>query len=166
MGFLDLFTPKTETPTVPSVLPDQARSQILSGILPNLLPDNLLLKKGEVCHYADRAIYEKRIVDKRRVRKSTGYSVPGLFSGTRVHFGGSEYENFEDIKYRSIKGILYITSERVVFVGGEDGFDRKVKDLVAVKPYANCIELQFTKGTLRLFVPDGSLPDMVLHMIS
>ena len=48
-----------------SVLPEAARQQILHGQLPTLEPNNLFLKNGETCHYADRAIYEKRTVNKR-----------------------------------------------------------------------------------------------------
>lgn len=165
MGFLDLFNPQPTTPTVPSVLPEAAKQQILRGQLPTLDPNNLFLKNGETCHYADRAIYEKRTVNKKRIRKNTGYSMPGLFKGTRVHVGGGNSEYVDDVKYSMIKGILYITTKRIIFVGGADGFDRKAEDLVAVTPYANCIELQFSKETLKLFVPDGSLPHIVLKLI-
>lgn len=165
MGFLDIFRPQPTTPTVPSILPDAARQQLYCGQLPILQPNNLFLKSGEVCHYADRAIYEKRIVNKKRVRKGTGYSMPGLFKGTRVHMGGGNTVTEDDIRYETIKGILYVTNKRVIFVGGADGFDKKTDDLVAVTPYANCIELQFSKETLKLFVPDGNLPHTVLRLI-
>lgn len=165
MGFFDFLNPQPTTPTVPSVLPDAARQQILRGQLPTLAPNNLFLKNGETCHYVDRAIYEKRTVNKRRIRKNTGYSMPGLFKGTRVHVGGGNSEYVDDVKYTTIKGALYITTKRIIFVGGADGFDRKAEDLVAVTPYANCIELQFSKDTLKLFVPDGNLPHIVLRLI-
>lgn len=165
MGFLDLFNPQPTTPKVPSVLPEAARQQILRGHLPTLVPNNLFLKNGETCHYADRAIYEKRTVSKKRIGKNTSYSVPGLFKGTRVHIGGGNAEYVDDVKYSTIKGVLYITSKRIIFVGGADGFDRKTEDLVAVTPYANCIEFQFSKETLKLFVPDGNLPHIVLRLI-
>lgn len=165
MGFLDLFNSQAAIPTIPSVLPDAAKQQILRGQLPTLMPNNLFLKSGETCHYADRAIYEKRTVNKKRIRKNTGYSMPGLFKGTRVHIGGGNSEYVDDVKYSTIKGILYITTKRIIFVGGADGFDRKTEDLVAVTPYANCIEFQFSKETLKLFVPDGNLPHIVLRLI-
>ncbi len=142
-----------------------ARQQILHGQLPTLQLNNLFLKSGEICHYADRAIYEKRTVSKRRVRKNRGYSAPGLFKGTRVHFGGGESEYVEDEKFSTIKGVLYITNRRIIFVADHDGFDRKIDDLIAVTPYANCIELQFSSETLKLFVPDGNLPRIVLRLI-
>lgn len=165
MGFLDLFNPQQTTPTVPSVLPEVAKQQILRGKLPTLEPNNLFLKNGEICHYADRAIYEKRTVSKKRIRKNTGYSMPGLFKGTRVHVSGGNLEYVDDVKYSNIKGVLYITTKRIIFVGGSDGFDRKIESLVAITPYANCIEFQFSKETLKLFVPDGNLPHIVLRLI-
>lgn len=165
MGFLDIFKPQPTTPTVPSVLPDAAKQQILCGQLPVLAPNNLFLKNGETCHYADRAIYEKRTVNKKRIRKNTGYSMPGLFKGTRVHMSGGNSEYVNNVTYSTIKGFLYITTKRIIFVAGSDGFDRKTEDLVAVTPYANCIELQFSKETLKLFVPNGNLPHIVLKLI-
>lgn len=165
MGFFDFLNTQPTMPTIPSILPDAARQQILRGQLPTLAPNNLFLKNGETCHYADRAIYEKRTVRKKRIRKNTGYSMPGLFKGTRVHVGGGNSEYVEDVKYSTIKGVLYITTKRIIFVGGADGFDRKTADLVAVTPYANCIEFQFSKETLKLFVPDGNLPHIVLRLM-
>lgn len=165
MGFLDLFNPQSATPAVPSILPEAARQQLLRGQLPALDPNSLFLKNGESCHYADRAIYEKRTVSKKRIRKNASYSMPGLFRGTRVHFGGGNSEYADDVKYETIKGILYITTKRIIFVGSADGFERRIEDLVAATPYANCIEFQFDKETLKLFVPDGNLPHIVLRLM-
>lgn len=165
MGFLDLFHTQPVAPTVPSVLPAEAKQQILRGKLPTLQPNSLFLKNGEICHYVDRAIYEKRTVSKKRINKTSSYSMPGLFKGTRVHIGGGKSEYVDNVKYSAIKGILYITTKRIIFVGGTDGFDRKVENLVAVTPYANCMEFQFSKETLKLFVPDGNLLYTVLRLI-
>ena len=165
MGLREFFSPQPVVPTVPSVLPEAARQQILRSQLPKLEPYNLFLKSGETCHYADRAIYEKRTVNKKRIYKNTGYSVPGLFKGTRVHVGGGNSEYIDDVKYSSIKGVLYITTKRIIFVGGTDGFDRKIEDIVVATPYANCIEFRFSKETLKLFVPDGNLPYIVLRLL-
>lgn len=163
MGFLDLFNFQPTTPTVPSVLPEAARQQILRGHLPTLEPSNLFLKQGEICHYVDRAIYEKRTVNKKRIRKNAGYSMPGLFKGTRVYIGRDNSEYVDNVKYSTIKGILYITTKRIIFVGGADGFERNIENLIAVTPYINCIELQFNKETFKLFIPDGNLLHSVLR---
>ena len=77
MGFLDLFNPQPKTPIVTTILPDIAKQEILRGRLPILKTNKIFLKNGEVCHYKDKAIYEKKTVRKRYVRRNTGYSVPG-----------------------------------------------------------------------------------------
>ena len=165
MGFLDLFNPQPTTPTVPSILTDSAKRQIISGQLPILKPNNIFLKSGEICHYVDRAIFEKKTVRKKSIRKNRGYSVPGLFKGTRVHVGGGETTSVDDVSYETIKGILCVTNKRVLFVSSQEGFDKKVSDLIAVTPYANCIELQFSKDIYKVFVPDGSIVFQVLKLI-
>lgn len=88
MGLLDLFKPQSKTPMVQSILPDAAVQEILRGRLPILNTNKIFLKSGEVCHYIDKAIYEKKTVRKRYVRRNSGYSAPGLFKGTRVNYGG------------------------------------------------------------------------------
>ena len=88
MGFLDLFTPQPTTPVVSSILPDAAKQEIIRGRLPILNTDKVFVKPGEHCHYIEKAIYEKRTVSKRYVRRNTGYSVPGVFKGSRIRIGG------------------------------------------------------------------------------
>ena len=166
VGIFDFLNPRSSsTPAVPSVLPDVAKQKIMCGQLPVLQPNNLLLKNGEICHYADRAIYEKRIVNQKRIRKNMGYSMPGLFKGTRVHMNGGNSKCVDDVAYSMIKGFLYITTARIIFVADSEGFNRKIEDLVAVTPYANCVEFQFNNETFKLFVPNGNFPHTVLKLI-
>lgn len=72
MGLLDLFKPQSKTPMVQSILPDAAVQEILRGRLPILNTNKIFLKSGEVCHYIDKAIYEKKTVRKRYVRRNSG----------------------------------------------------------------------------------------------
>lgn len=165
MGFLDLFNPQPKTPIVTTILPDIAKQEILRGRLPILKTNKIFLKNGEVCHYIDKAIYEKKTVRKRYVRRNTGYSVPGLFKGTRINPGGGKTDVVDNVQYETIRGILYITNRRIIFVGDQSGFDKKVDDLIALTPYANCVELQFGKDNYKIFVPDGNVTHAVLQQI-
>lgn len=164
MGFLDLFR-QPQTPIVQSILPDVAKQEILRGRLPILNTNKIFLKNGEQCHYIDKAIYEKKTVRKRYVRRNTGYSVPGLFKGTRINMGGGKTDVVDNVQYDTFRGILYLTNKRIIFVGDANGFDKKIDDLIAVTPYSNCIEMQFPKETLKLFVPDGNITHMALQII-
>lgn len=60
MGILDFFQPKRIAPVITSILPDVAKQEIMNGRLPILKTDNIFLKSGEVCHFIDKAIYEKK----------------------------------------------------------------------------------------------------------
>lgn len=114
MGFLDVFR-QPSTPQIQTALPEMVIQEYKKGNLPVLNASKIFLKKGEVCHYFDKAIYEKKIVKKRTVRRNNGYSMPGLFKGTRVHMGGGTSDTVENVSYDSIKGILYITNKRIIF---------------------------------------------------
>ena len=165
MGLLDLFKPQQSAPTIISILPDAAKREIMKGRLPILNTSRIFLKSGERCHYIDKAIYEKKTTKKRYIRKNAGYSVPGLFKGTRINMGGGQTVALDNVQYETYRGILYITNKRIIFVGEANGFDEKIDGLVALTPYTNCVELQFSKNHYKLFVPDGNITHAVLQQI-
>ncbi len=165
MGLFDLFNPQPKTPMVQSILPDAAVQEIMRGRLPILNTNKIFLKSGETCHYIDKAIYEKKTVRKRYVRRSSGYSVPGLFKGTRVNFGGGTTDQLDNVTYQALRGILYITNRRIIFQGEQEGVDVKVDDLVAITPYSNCVELQTSKMHYKIFVPNGNVTQAVLQLV-
>jgi len=162
MGFLDLFWQK---PTIISIMPDVAKQEIMCSRLPILNTNKIFLKPGEQCHFIDKAIYEKQTIRKRYVRRNAGYSMPGLFKGTRINMGGGKTDVVDTVTYDTYRGILYITNRRIIFVGEQGGFDKKIDDLIAISPYSNCIELQFSKETCKLFVPEGGVVDAVFQLV-
>ena len=164
MGFLDIFKPKA--PMVQSILPQVAVDEILHGRLPILNTDKIFLKGGERCHYIDKAIYEKRSVQKRYVRRNHGTSYPGIFfKNVRHHYGGGTTDVVDNVQYSTYRGILYITNRRIIFVGEQGGFDKKLDELIAITPYSNCVELQTSKETYKIFVPNGTVVHAVLQRV-
>ena len=164
MGLLDIFR-QQKIPLITTILPDVAKQEILNGRLPILLTDKIFLKQNEVCHYIDKAIYEKKTVKKRYIRRNNGYRMPGLFKGTNINIGNGYTDVDEDIQYDNFKGIIYLTNMRIIFVCSQMGFEKEIKDLVAATPYSNCIELQFKKETYKIFIPDGIVINKALHLI-
>lgn len=81
MGLLDLFRPQPKTPAEQSILPAAAVQVIRRGRLPILNTNRIFLKSGEACHYISKAVYEKKTVRKRYVRRNTGDSAPRLRAG-------------------------------------------------------------------------------------
>ncbi len=164
MRLFDLFKKET-TPNIQSILPDAAKQEILKGRLPILNTNKIFLKNGEYCHYIEKAIYEKKVVKKCYRRRSGGYSMPGLFKGTRMHLGGGNIDVLDNIHYEHIKGILYITKRRLIFVCEAEGFDKPLDSLIAITPYSNCIELQFSQGNYKIFVPNGNVINAVFQQV-
>lgn len=165
MGLFDLFKPQPSAPTVTGILPDAAKQEIIHGRLPILKTDTIFLTAGEECHYIDKAVYEEKVVQKRYVRHNKSYSIPGFFKGTRVSLGNGQTDVVDNVQYEQNRGVLYITNKRIVFVGESKGFDRKIGDLTAVTPYANCVEIQIDSEVYRVFVPDGNVCNMALHLV-
>ena len=167
MGLLDwLFKqPQPQIPTVPSILPDIAKNEIKQGRLPHINVDVLFVKRGEICHYADRAIL---IVDKKKKVVHSinhGFSTPGLFKGNRHHWGGGISTVDEQKEIEHYKGMLYVTNKRIIFSSKDIGFDKQYRYLSSVKPYSNAIELQYGSTIYSIFVPDGSIVYTVIQML-
>ena len=99
------------TPKVQSILPQIAVNEIICGRLPILNTDRIFMKGNEKCHYIDKAIYEKKIIRKRYVRRSSGYNFPTFFK-IRYNRGSSQADVEDNVEYLKFKGILYITSKR------------------------------------------------------
>lgn len=161
MGFLDAFFGNNVTPTVSSILPDAAKQEILAGRLPRLNTDNLFLKKGEYCCYIDKALLLEEKTRKRY--KSHSVSMPGLFKGNRHSFGSAKPQEYTEILQH--KAILYITNQRIILQCKDHGFDKPYKNLSAVNPYSNGIELQYGSKTYSLIVPDGVIPYEAIKII-
>ncbi|MDD4492969.1 MAG: hypothetical protein PHV32_01240 [Eubacteriales bacterium] len=168
MGFFSrLFSQPNppELPKVNTILPDAATKEIKSGRLPQLKTDTIFTQNGELIHYIDKAILLKDKTKKHYKGKRMGYSMPGLFKGDRINFGGGTAEPVEEIVTEQFKGILYITNRRVIFVNKDNGFDKPYKNLSAVTPYTNGIELQYGSTTYSLLVPDGDIPNLVIKLV-
>ena len=164
MGFLDIFKPKA--PMVQSIVPQVAVDEILHGRMPILNTDKVFLKAGEHCHYIDKAIYEKRTVQKRYVSRKHGTSYPGIFfRDIRHHYGKGYTDVTDNVQYETYRGILYITNRRIIFQGEQGGFEIQLDDLSAITPYGNCVELQCKKENYKVFVPDGGVTHQVLQLV-
>ena len=163
MGFIDSFIgyekPSTDTPTVSSILPDEAKNEIINGRLPHLITDKIFLKKGEVCHYIDKSILMKPVT--KRALNTTGFGITifglQIRKGFVIPIEGQEHER--------IRGIIYVTNRRTIFKATSNGFDKAHSALTSVTPYANAIEMQYGGTHYCLIVPNGSIANEVYSII-
>lgn len=161
MGLLGALFGGNKIPPVTTILPDAARQEILAGRLPRLNTDTVFLKRGEYCCYIDKAIL---LIDKtKKVYRHVGNSSPGLFKNDRVNIGVGDSKEYTETQ--QFKAILYITNHRIILNCKDHGFDKSYRQLSAVKPFTNGIELQYGDKTYTLVVPDGNIPYQVIKLI-
>ena len=167
MGLLDwlLGQPQKQIPTVESILPLSVINEIRQGRLVHINTDKLFMKRGEICHYADKAILLVEKKEKSYNTKTYGGSVPGLLKGNRMYHSFSETKPNEYIVTEHYSGILYITNKRIVFTSKGFPFDKQYRYLSSVKPYLNAIELQYGSTIYSLVVPDGNIAYAVIKML-
>jgi hypothetical protein len=161
MGFFGNKQPATPT-AVSSILPDVAKNEIIGGRLPQLNTDRIFLKKGELCHYIDKAIL---LVPKtRRSYHGTriGIPIPGL-RGVRLSHG---VMNPQEHQYHEhINGILYITNQRTVFEAKSNGFSKPHTSIVSIMPYADAVDMQYGTKHFCFMVPNGTIIEMVHNIL-
>ena len=167
MGFLDLFNSQEQStlPTVTTILPPQAVAEIQQGRLPQLNTNTIFLKKGELCHYIDKAILIKEKVVKSFVRKGGSYSMPGLFKGTNIKINRGRMDPDEKIITEQFRGILYVTNKRIIFQANQNGFEKAHTSLTSILPYSNAVDLQYGSTNHSLLVPNGNLVLEVMDLL-
>lgn len=161
MGFLsNLFS--HSWPKVPTIMPPGAVQDILSGKLPSISTSRIILRKGEQCCYIDKAILLETKEEKMYVRSGT--SMPGIFKGTRYNWGTSRPRTYE--KTVQHQAILYVTTQRIILQCKGHGFDKSIRDISAIEPYSNAFEFQFGGKTYTILIPDGTVLDSVIKLVS
>lgn len=156
---------KQSDENIPAIMPAGAIDQIRRGILPSMNTNQLMLTSGEVCHFSERAI---RVTEKKSKHYEGGSNGVSIRIAKGVTYRTGRYKGIpvEDISYVKIKGLLYITNKRIVFVSDGQAFEKKFKSLTACVPYSNAIKLQFGNTNITLMVPDGNAANMVISMIN
>ena len=167
MGFFsDLFAGNNadNDDHIPAIMPAGAIDQINRGILPTMKTDNIILSKGEECHFAERAILVKEKVSKRYEGRSNGVSIR-LSKHVTYRTGQNKGKPVEEITQEKTKGLVYVTNKRIIFMADKNAFDKKYSSLTGCAPFSNAIKLQFGTKTFTLMVPDGGAISSVITMI-
>ncbi len=147
-------------PQLNTILPQTVVQTIEAGKLPNLISDKLVLRKGELCHFVDvgAAVTERKHYQSRR----RGSSVR-IAKGWVLHNGSST--SVPVVTREITRGYLYITNQRIVFVAHKHGFEKRLKQLTAITPYDNGLELQFGDKIYVVALPNGTWAKQVLDQL-
>lgn len=165
MGFFsDLFGISQASDNIPAIMPGGAINQINRGILPIINTDKILMTKGEKCHFAERSILITEKVSKHYEGRSNGYSVK-LTKHVTYRTGKNKGVPVKNVTQIKTKGLIYVTSKRIIFVADKNAFDKKCSSLTACVPYSNAVKLQFETKTFTLMVPNGGAINDVVNMV-
>lgn len=146
-------------------LSDEQLLQIVSGGLPDLIETEAILKPGEQPAYSAAAtllITKKRAVGRMGGGAGVSFRVA---KGVSFHTGGGESRTvFGDITDR-YPGRLLITSQRIIFLQNQKGFDQNIDKLTSLAPYKDGVGIQFGSTTYTLATPEPQYPVQVIQTI-
>lgn len=148
-------------PTLQSVLPTNAISQIYAGQLPKIITNKIILKGGEQCRYVEMGA----IVTKRKYFCRWNSGTSNCFRKDSGSYHATFGESVPQYDTEFTKGFLYFTDQRVLFVANKNGFERKLSQISAVTAYTDAIALQFGSKTYSIMLPDGNIARMALNLL-
>lgn len=158
-------SPRQKEIPIPSIMPPAAIKCINKGQLPRINTETVFLSPGEHVHFVERSILimEKNVTT-GYAGGSHGFSFR-IYKGLRYRIGGYRgtpiKENIRDLT----RGILYLTSNRIIFVAEKNGFDKRITLITAILPYSNGIVLQMGNKNYKLMLPDGCLAFSAIKML-
>lgn len=108
-----------------------------------VVPSNVMLSSGEVCHYCGAATFVKtKNVVVGYSGGSRGTSIR-IAKGMSVRLGAHKAAPIRGDVQERTQGVISITNKRVIFSANKGAFDKKISTLSAVTPYQNGIAFQF-----------------------
>lgn len=152
---------KLRKPKLKTIMPYSVTSDINNGSLPVVNWQQVILSDKEACHYVENAIYEKAITRTRNTRITNGNSCYGK-DGKRYYSSYSSYRPYSTTEYKSYKGMLCITTKKVVFTSNYTSFSIPITSIYSFSPYKNAIIFHCNKGIYKVFVPNGIVVSRLL----
>lgn len=145
---------------------DISHGVIQDGInktLPNVKGNNIVLKRGEICHYCGKVeVTKTKNVVVGSVRNSYGMSSKISKSGY-ARFGQSQNQVVRADMVENTKGILCVTSERIILTSQKYGFDKHLSKLTGITPNCDGITIQFDDKIYNLLT---RYPTLISEIIS
>ena len=145
---------------------DISRGVIQDGVnktLPNVKGNNIVLKKGEICHYCGKVeVTKTKNVVVGSVRNSYGMSSKISKSGY-ARFGQSQNQVVRADTVENTPAMFYVTSDRLILVSTKYGFDKHLSKLTGLTPHRDGITIQFDDKIYNLLT---KYPVLISEIIS
>lgn len=133
---LSLGIPDSDiAPTARNLVRLQILSDVAEGRLQGISVPGIVLKRGEEAYWSEWAeLLEERVVDRRYVGGSSGFSVR-IVKGVTYRFGGTRGRVITERGVVPVsRGRLVVTSQRLSFLGDRKSFNVPFQRLLAVEP--------------------------------
>ena len=130
------------------------------------LPQHVLLRRGERCHYQGKATL--LVIKHEVVGHRTSYSGSSveILDGFSLDSGSGYSQAVRGLVPYTYPGLLTITSQRVIMTG-ESSFEHSVSSLTSMQFLENYdgLELQFGGTTCKLLLDDPFIVDRILNLV-
>lgn len=153
-----------DVPRLQSLVPQRISNEIMTGQLPKFNPSTIMLGKNETCHFMDKAALAVKQKERSYATHRSGNSFRVSKNWT-MHSSNGRATPIEQEWFEFKEGVVFVTNQRIIFVAPEHGFEKKIKNLTSVIPYADAVALQFGSQTINLMMPQSQLMIMVLRMV-
>ena len=146
--------------TLETVLPQVALNKIISGVLPTIIIDKIVLKSNECCHYVDQSFY---ITSEKKTNRSGSGASFNIFKGFNYHINQSETTSLYNDVYN--KGYLIITNQRIIFSSKVKGVDEKLENITAFNIVDDALVIQIKNKIYRFVSVDNMVSNKVLEIL-
>jgi hypothetical protein len=120
-----------------------------AGRLPEIEPQHLILKQGEVAHIELNAMLQKEVTLSHREYKGGGAGVSvRVAKGVRIRTGGGRGVGYTVVDGTQMQtedeGILAVSSQRLVFLGGRKTIEVPYTKIAALNVYTDGLTVSAT----------------------
>ncbi|MBU3200609.1 hypothetical protein LL037_21075 [Clostridium estertheticum] len=115
--------------------------------------EQIILRKNEVCHCKCYAIRYETKMTMRHSKKHAGASVR-IAKGFSVNIGGGKSREIKEEVESKDRGLLFITSKRIIFAGQKKNFTVTYPNLIVIEPFNHGFIFQTENINYKIYVED------------
>lgn len=149
-----------------SLMSKEIIEKINNGQLPEVtIINGINLADEEICHYADTAYtFKDKTVTTGYTGKNSGVSIR-IMKGLTYRTGGSRGKAIRETQRTMYKGILFITSKRVIYSSTNVSFDKHFDKITSLMETKDGVLIQIGSNTYSIIVPTHSEFVKVFNMV-
>lgn len=143
-------------PITNSVMGKEGIELINNGKIPCIPVNGLNLEKGETCCYVEKAYtFTDKTITTGYTGKRNGISFR-IAKGISYHTGANGSKAVRETQRTTYEGMLYITTNRVIYTSEKDGFDKTFEKITSIQEAKDGLIIQIGSKTYSIIVSTHS----------